>query len=253
MGRAVNIEQAREQLATFVARHARVALLFSSGKDSAACLELLRPHIERVVVLWSNPGDPYPETLDYMADVRRSVPHFVEAQGIQPEWVRDHGRPVDMVPFESTPMGRLTAGNKPAPKLVSLDACCNRNMWGPLWHELKASGATGCVRGDKQADIWRPRLANGDCVDGIEYHFPLSDWHDPEVFWFLGDKTPNTYKRGHVASFDCMSCTAYLSHQRGRIAELRHQHPMKFAEVAPVLMYLRDKARHLHSLIDDEL
>ena len=34
----------------------RVALAFSGGKDSQACLELLRPHLDRVTVYWLNTG-----------------------------------------------------------------------------------------------------------------------------------------------------------------------------------------------------
>jgi phosphoadenosine phosphosulfate reductase len=229
-------------LAEFVARHEKIALLFSGGKDSVACLKLLRPHLEKVWVLWANPGDPYPETLGLMRKVRESVPHFFEARGEQPQFVKDFGHPVDMLPFESTAIGRLTAGDKPEMKLVSLDQCCNANMWIPLFRALRATGATGCVRGDKNLDEWRPRFASGAFLDGIEYHLPLFSCSDDEVLDFVGDDLPTSYRRGHPSSFDCMTCTAYLSHNTGRIRELAQLDQAKYIEVHHVLWHMRGKA-----------
>ena len=44
--------------------HERVALELSGGKDSVACLYLLRHQLHKITVYWLNTGDAYPETLD---------------------------------------------------------------------------------------------------------------------------------------------------------------------------------------------
>ncbi len=241
------------ELHEFADRHERIALLFSAGKDSGACLKLLRPYIAKVTVIWANPGDAYPETENYMAAVRDNVPVFVEAKGDQPAFVRSRGYPVDMLPFESTPVGRVAAADEPEMKLVLLNECCAWNMWIPLWNALKASKATGCVRGDKHADAWRPKIGNRELVDGVEYHLPLRAWSDDEVVEYLGELLPASYRRGHQASFDCMSCTAYTHHNPGRLRELAALHPEKFEEVRPVLWHLRKKAFHFLTDLQGEL
>jgi PP-loop superfamily ATP-utilizing enzyme len=42
-------------------RHAKAILFFSGGKDSLACLHLLREYWDRVLVVWANPGEALPE------------------------------------------------------------------------------------------------------------------------------------------------------------------------------------------------
>lgn len=242
-----------KSVAEFAGRHEKIALLFSGGKDSVACLKLLRPHIDQVTVIWANPGDPYPETQNYMAAVRNHVPVFIEAKGDQPQFVKDFGHPVDMLPFESTPVGRLTAGDKPDMKLVPLDLCCGTNMWKPLWDALKASGATGCVRGDKRADHWRPRFDSGANIDGVEYLMPLFACCDDEVIAFCGDELPTSYRRGNPSSFDCMTCTAYIAHNRGRVRELADIDREKYIEVHKVLWHVRFKAFGYLSALQGEL
>lgn len=248
----LQLAETRAQLMAFCERHEQVALLFSGGKDSLACLELLRPVIEKVTVIWSNPGDPYPETISLMERIKRSVPSFVEAKGAVHSFHQDFGWPVDMVPFESTPLGRMCAGDTPEPKLVQLDQCCNANMWLPLFEALRGSDATGCVRGDKRVDEWRPRFESNASINGVEYHLPLMEWVDQDVFKFIGDAVPASYSRGHPASFDCMSCTAYLQHNPGRVRELGEKYPVAYNAVHKVLWHQREKTfKYLTRLVEE--
>lgn len=244
----MNLDTARAELAAFVDRHELVALQLSAGKDSAACLKLLRQHIARVVVVWANPGAPYPETVEYMAQVRRSVPRFVVGHGHQPEFIEQHGWPADSVPFEATHIGRLCS-HVDAPPLVSVADCCGANLWGPMYGTTVATGATGIVRGDKHADALRPPMNHGEVIDGREYHFPLRHWLDAEVLEFLGDDAPASYRRGLTSSLDCITCTAYLSHNPGRVRELRTLDPAAYVQVQPVLMWMHGRAlKHLQEL-----
>ena len=65
----------------------KAILLFSGGKDSLAALLFLRAHWDSITVLWANPGGAHPRLLEYMASIRRRVPHFVEVQGRSREWI----------------------------------------------------------------------------------------------------------------------------------------------------------------------
>ena len=56
-------------------------------------------------------------------------------------------------------------------------------------------------------------------------------------------------RRGLQSSLDCMTCTAYLKHNPGRLAELRERHHEAWAEIEPVITWMRDAAReHLKTM-----
>ncbi len=237
------------ELAEFMNRHDRVALMFSAGKDSAACLKLLRgPWLRKVVVIWANPGRPYPEVVEYMREVRQSVPHFVEARGDQRRWVQMHGWPADLVPFEATPIGRQTVHNPRVISLVPAVECRWANMWEPALWAVRASGASGVIKGEKLCDSPLP-FPLETVSEGREYFRPLLHWSHADVLDFLGDDLPPGYARGLKASLDCMTCTAFLSRNPQRLRELKDVAPAAYAEVEPVLDYMRrSTAEHLHRL-----
>lgn len=95
-----------------LARHDRIALQLSGGRDSIACLYLMRPWLDRITVYWLNTGAAFPETLAVIEQMRAWVPHFVEIDGDQPGHVARHGIPSDLVPSSHTPIGLLATGKR---------------------------------------------------------------------------------------------------------------------------------------------
>jgi phosphoadenosine phosphosulfate reductase len=225
------------ELDAFMARHQRVALMFSAGKDSAACLRLIEPWLDKVAVIWANPGRPYPEVVEYMNRVRAAVPHFVEARGNQPEWVMSNGWPTDVMPWEATPMGMACTRDPLAVPLVSAEHCRWANMWEPALHAVRASGASGVIKGEKYTD--RPLPPMQKVFEGREYFRPLLDWTDAEVLKYLGDDLPPGYARGLTGSLDCMTCTAFLSRNPQRLVDLATVNPDAYREVLRPLHYMR--------------
>lgn len=239
-------------LSEFMSRHQRVALMFSAGKDSAACLKLLRPFIDQVTVIWANPGRPYPEVVDYMQRIRATVPRFVEARGDQPAWIQANGWPTDVLPWEATPMGRACTRNPRAVPLALSEACRWANMWEPALHATRASGASGVIKGEKLCDRPLPPLQL--VSEGREYFRPLLQWTHAEVFAFLEtSEWPPGYARGLSGSLDCQTCTAYLARNPERLRDLKHTSPEAFAEVVPVLRYMRDVSSQHARAIDGVL
>lgn len=229
---------------TFFDRHSKVALFFSGGRDSIACLLLCRPFWDRISVVWVNAGNPYPETMAQMQRIAALVPQFIEVKGHQPEFIREHGHPVDVVPLGMTATGR-TLARTAGPVVVPFTQCCNANLWQPGATFVRAMGYTGIIRGDKETDPLKPSVRSGETVNGIEHLFPLEAMSEAEVHAMVLESglMPPHYLRGINTSLDCMNCTAYLEHNIERLTELRTTHPAVHAEVAAVLEEVKHQVR----------
>lgn len=215
--------------AAFFARNKKVALQFSAGKDSAACLWMLQPYWDQLTVVWCHRGNPYPETLEYMDKIAKLVPRFAVVSGQQPQWIADNGYPVDVVPASMEGPGSVASGA--SVKVAPFWKCCQANAWEPLREWVKQGHYDGIIRGQKGSDKMKAPLTNGDTVDGVEYCFPLENFSDLDVVRFLGEKLPASYLRGLETSLDCINCTAYVSDNVARINELRHTTPAVYKEI----------------------
>jgi len=234
----------------FLDRHERVVLQFSAGKDSLACLKLVKPYLNRIIVMWANGGNPYPETVDYMERVKGEVPHFVELVGEQPGWIIKHGMPVDTLPVRAGHFGPQMHGEE-VPLLQPFNQCCAHNLWEPMGAFIVKNGITGLIRGQKDSDYIKPPFRSGDKLGPLEFYHPIESWTTEEVVAFLGDEIPDSYKRGLKSSLDCMNCTAYVKENKGRIEDLELIYPPAAKQIQQIHTFLREELRRqLHDLGD---
>lgn len=206
-------------------------LEFSGGKDSIACLMLLKNEISEITVLWANSGDCFPETLEQMKKVKAICPNFIEVKGNQPKVIEEYGYPVDVLPVRNyAPIQELAQQERV--KLQSFLECCYRSFLEPMHKKAIDLGATEVIRGQKLADHHKSPLKDGDVVAGITYRFPLQDWTDEQVLEFVKDSEllPAHYSEART-SLDCMSCTAYLAENQWKLPYLEKHHPDSGAEV----------------------
>lgn len=211
-------------------RHERIALQLSGGRDSLACLYLMRPYWDRLTIYWCNPGDPYPETLDIMELVRAEVPHFVEIEGRQPLTIEQFGIPSDIVPASRTYLGVIVSG-QPAPLIQDRYACCVRSMMNPTHERMVADGITLIVRGQKNTDALKSPLRSSAVVDGMELLFPIEDWTSTQVMDYLRvNRLPiPRFYTVLDAMPDCLSCSAWW--EVGVAKYLKQHHPQAHQEV----------------------
>ena len=225
--------------ADFFSRHERIALQFSAGKDSAACLWLLQDWWDRIDVVWCSGGNPHPEVVEYMMSIAQQVPSFKIVEGKQPEWIAKHGWPVDVLPWASAPVGRIASNGGGIP-LALVSDCCRANLWQPMTEFISSGGYTGVIRGQKASDHLTAPITSGSVVEGVEYYFPLEGWSDLDVFEYLGPRVPRSYTRGLRSSLDCLDCTAYVAEQPGLADDLQAGGCLKQAEtVRTVHLYLK--------------
>jgi phosphoadenosine phosphosulfate reductase len=210
-------------------RHERIALQVSGGRDSIACLYLMRPYLDRMTVYWVNTGAAYPETIETMAHVKAMAPHFVEIDGRQPEVIAQFGLPSDIVPASHTPIGLIGTG-RAGPLIQDRYSCCANVVMLPLHNRMVDDGVTLVVRGQKAADRLKAPIRSGAVDLGIEYMFPIEDWSSAQVMDYLreqGAPIPRFYEMLSGAP-DCMTCSAYW--EEGAGAYLAKYHPRAHTE-----------------------
>lgn len=192
------------------------ALQFSGGKDSLACLYLLHPIWDELLVVWCNTGVAYKETIDLMEEIKKIVPHFLEVKSNQPEFIKEYGYPSDVLSIRNTNFGHIVHGTSGS-KFTDYLSCCNANIWQPL--AKACEGMEVIYRGQRLEDEKKSTVKSGDVISGIEYVFPIESWTTEEVKKYLGDKMPEYYK-DEKSSHDCWNCTAYLADNLERVAKL---------------------------------
>ncbi len=217
-------------IAGAIARHDKVALQVSGGRDSLACLFLLRPFWDNLTVYWCNTGAAFPETVEIMGQVSELVPHFVEIDGRQPDVIAGFGLPSDIVPASHTPVG-LIGGDSAGPLIQDRYSCCARVFMLPMHERMVQDGVTLVIRGQKASDRLKAPIQSGQVDLGIEYLFPIEDWSPAQVMEFLADEgvpIPRFYETMQGAP-DCTTCSAYW--ETGAAQYLKRYHPQAHAEV----------------------
>lgn len=220
----------------FYSRHEKVALMFSGGKDSIACLHLLEEYLDRTTVIWINTQANFPEINDLMDGVKQLVPRFLEVVTDQPASIKANGYPTDVLPINFTAFGQSCTSIKSI-KLRSYVECCNENLWQPAQEMLKDLKFTGVIRGQRLEEDHKSSVPSGYIEDGIEYIFPINDWSEQQVYEYLTEKgvpLDDRLKMTH-SSLDCWNCTAYLNSSQERMEYVKVKHPEKFKQVIGII------------------
>ena len=197
-------------------------LALSGGKDSMACLHLLRDELDCAIYI--DTGFSYPETramIDYAATlipVHRVVVDRAKQQ-------REHGLPSDVVPVEWTTVGQAMT----RPKAVLIQPsfqCCYSNLAQPLQDKAKRLGATHIVTGQRNDEPARATSRNGEVVDGLIRLYPLAEWTRAQVLDYLASKMdiPPHYALTQT-SLDCFDCTCFYAESKDRIVWMKDKYP----------------------------
>lgn len=219
-----------EAVINALARHGRrerVALQFSGGRDSLACLYYLREFWDRLTVYHLDSGDQFPETRALIDRVKAEVPHFVEVAGQTKRVHEVFGIPSDIVPVSAARIGR-DMGAHANPLIVDRYLCCNLSIMTPLHQRMEWDGVKLIIRGQRNSDKVKAPTRSGDVIGGFELLYPLESWDTARVMAFLRDNDialPRFYEMMDGMP-DCMSCSAWW--EEGRAAYLSTHHPEAF-------------------------
>ena len=225
---------------------------FGGGKDSLACLYLLKPRWDDIIVMWVNTGTAFPEVIELMDQVRQEVPHFVEIHSDAAGYIHRHGFPVDVLPVRNTEFELMLNDN--GAMMQAWIPCCRDNRWLPLHKACIEMKATTIIRGQKDTDTYKSPIRHGDVADGVRYEFPIQEWTDRDVLSYLRElgKLPAYYE--HVAtSLDCWNCTAWIYSRKDQMQYMSEHHPAKYRQVRNNLEVIREAIRRESSHIEEVL
>jgi 3'-phosphoadenosine 5'-phosphosulfate sulfotransferase (PAPS reductase)/FAD synthetase len=222
-----------------LARHEKIALSFSGGKDSLACVYLLRPFMDRITIYHTDTGDLLPEVREIVRHVEGFWPRFVRIQGDVNGWIEKNGLPTDLLPHSAHPVGRAMGEHSGA--FVSRYACCFENLMRPTYERIKGDGNTLLIRGTKNCDMRAMPTRSGQMIDGIEIWLPIEQWSNDHVFAYLRSVgAPICRIYDHVTnSPECARCSAWWGEKRATY--LREFHPELWRDYAARMRAVRDE------------
>jgi phosphoadenosine phosphosulfate reductase len=228
--------------------HKNVALQFSGGKDSLACVHLLRPFWERLTLYHIDTGDLLPEVREIVAEVEAIVPRFVRIETDSAQFMQSIGLPSDLVPTTSTAAGLLIGASKQ--RIIDRFDCCFHNIMKPMHERAIADGCTLVIRGTKRADFAKIPAEDGPTGLGYDLWLPLLEWSHEDVFAYLrevGAPICRVYEH-RVNAPECATCPAWWSERRRDY--LSKYHPALFKEYHRKLMDVADEiAPHIAELV----
>lgn len=198
-------------------------LAFSGGKDSLACLHLMRDTLDCAIFV--DTGKTFPETKEMVRYAETIIPVITVRSDREGQNARE-GIPADVVPVNWTRFGQMITGPKPV-MVQTYVSCCYENLAAPLLAKAKEIGADEIVYGQRDSDGHRSTSRNGSVVEGMVRLHPIEDWTSRQVLEYLDTKmaVPPHFHFIQHSSLDCYDCPAYAEETKDLVAFTKNRYP----------------------------
>lgn len=198
-------------------------LAFSGGKDSMACLHLMRDTLN--FAIYADTGKTFPETQAMVEYASMLLPVIVVTTD-RDKQNEEEGIPTDVIPVNWTKLGQMMTGPKPV-MVQSYTMCCYTNIAYPIIQKAHELQADEIVYGQRNSDRHRATSRDGDMIDGMVRLHPIEDWTRVQVLEYLETKmdVPPHYYHIEHSSLDCYDCPAYESDTKDLVAFTKRRYP----------------------------
>jgi len=196
-------------LTQYFARHARVHIAFSGGRDSVVLADLCRPWRDRVTLVWANTGLMWPHMAEFVRGYGREF-RLIEAapqRHFAQVW-REDGLPADVVPVDNM-LGRRW------PRIQPWISCCATLRTKTIFDAVAKDCGTLLLHGQRASDahLFRSHDRIAGMPDELEMAGPIWSWSDIDVAAYIehrGLALPEHYGR-LASSLECAICPANSS------------------------------------------
>ncbi|MCJ2043772.1 phosphoadenosine phosphosulfate reductase family protein [Methylobacterium sp. J-078] len=215
------VAASRAAIADLFARHDRVFLAFSGGKDSMTILHLCEPYRDRLTLVWVNTGlsgDRMTAFVRSFGD-RFDLIELAPERPVEEQW-REHGIPAVVLPLD-----HIEGVDFRSPRLQPWLSCCGANRVRPLHALLEAqAGPCAVLNGQRQQDQGgTPAGLSGVLPATVEVSLPIWDWTDADVLAFVEQEGIPMHPHFAVSpsSPECLRCPAIGSREKMNLLD-RH-------------------------------
>lgn len=186
-------------------------LAVSGGKDSLACLMILKDHWAELDAIWIDTGDTPSGAEERIKLTTKGIQELHVVRTNSKSWREKNGQPVDFFPA-------LDRYKQNAPILSSAVDCCMNNISQPIYDFAIANGYSIIINGTKECDKLHNRRGELYQAGELAYFCPIYKWTDAQVLTYLESIPSLTYLITDLStsqSVDCISCTAFSHESRG--------------------------------------
>jgi 3'-phosphoadenosine 5'-phosphosulfate sulfotransferase (PAPS reductase)/FAD synthetase len=222
----------RAAIADLFARHERVFLSFSGGKDSLTILHLCEPYRDRLTLLWVNTGLSGSCMVEFVRSFgeRFDLIEVAPERPVAEQWA-EHGIPAVVLPLE-----HIEGVDFRSPRLQPWLSCCGANRVQPVLDFLKAQeGPCAFLNGQRSRDQAATLAGlSGALPASVEVSLPIWDWSDTDVLAFVAEQAIPMHPHFAVSpsSPECLRCPAIGSREKMNLLDQHYPEDAAFVRQA---------------------
>jgi len=226
----------------------------SFGKDSSVVLDMIKPWLDKTMVVFVNCGGVYPDVVEWADTKGAGLQHFmhIHAAGNIWDYIKKNGWSVDIEPED---LGELSEALMQDPLVytskVQLWSKCTRDrFWIPGYAFAEMYRPDLYISGERRedrpfADDWEIRTNAAP-----EAFRPILEWTDEQVWNYIdehGIELPPSFRSRQSDRRDCFVCFGHRL-SPDRVDYLREAYPELYDKIFNELGFkevVRAMVRHL--------
>jgi 3'-phosphoadenosine 5'-phosphosulfate sulfotransferase (PAPS reductase)/FAD synthetase len=209
----------------------------SFGKDSSVVLDMIKPYLDKTMVVFVDCGGVYPDVVEWAVEQGKTFPHFmhVHAAGNIWDYIKENGWSVDIEPEDLGGLSDLLLQDPLVytTKVQLWSRCTKDRFWTPGFAFAVMYQPDLYISGERRddrpcADDWQIRTMSAP--DALR---PVLEWNDEDIWRYIdehGIKLPPSFSGRQADRRDCYVCFGHRL-SSGRVDYLRTAYPDLYKKI----------------------